>query len=205
MPFPLSSSTTKSTSQPTPSAEIDLETLLSRTALLRATLSSQNQSCKLLKAQIKREQSAFRREKAELRGLEDGVQRSKEAAARQGRNLHNLARTLDIDVDADDAGAQQGPSARFSKRSIDDDDDRMDALVPTAARKRQKRRNTALTNEVIEQDTDLAPLVKQLRSHLSSMQSNAASLTSMRTVLGQGERAMMRLSSRITGESARRR
>lgn len=194
MPFPPQhfSAKTSATKATTSATDLDfsLERILERTSTLRATLSSNNQSIKLLQAQIKREERALKRDKVELRGLEEGVRRGREVAARQRRDLHPLARDL-ITADDDDDGGRRLGAAKMGM-SKEDNEEMMASLIPTAARSRRKKTHVALTNEVIEKDEDLAPLVKQLRSHLGSMQSNVAGLKKLRHTMDSAESMLMR-------------
>ncbi len=177
------------------SADLDfsLERILERTSALRATLSSNNQSIKLLKAQIKREEQALRRDRGESKTLEEGVKRGREVEERQKRSLHTVAR------DVNGGNEQKGNGGRVpgSSRMTDDhDEDMMDTLISTAARTRQNKTLIALTNEAIEKDDDLGTLVKQLRSHLGSMQSNVAGLKDLRHSIGSAESVITRLNAK---------
>ena len=52
--------------------------------------------------------------------------------------------------------------------------------------------NNILTNAAIENDPELDRVVKQLRSHLGSMQGNVASLRGVRRMVGGVERDLRR-------------
>ena len=190
-PYPAVSQTTSKSTAASTDLDLSLERTLSRTSLLRATLSSNNQSIKLLKAQIKREDKALKRDKGELKGLEEGVRRGREVAARQRRELHPVARDM-FDGDEEDR-------AGCGRTGGEQDGEILDSLIPTTARTRRRKEHLALTNEAINKDEDLAPLVKQLRSHLGSMQNNVAGLEDLRSTMDNAEMTVMRFNARISG------
>ena len=131
----------------------------------------------------------MKRDRGELRGLEEGVRRGREGAARQRRELHPIARDMLADEEVDGETGSGGMGGV-------QDEDMMDSLVPTAARTRQRKTHMALTNESIEKDEDLAPLVKQLRSHLGSMQSNVAGLKDLTQVMDSAESTLLRFNAK---------
>ena len=178
--------------------DFNLEALLTRVGVLRSTMTSNTQSVRLLKAQIAREEKALKRDRAELKGLEEGVRREREVAGREARSYHAVARGLETTgYEEEDGTAGAGSIGSIKMEMQDDDgDEMMDNLIPTAARTRQRRKNVALTNEAIDKDEDLAPLVKQLRSHLGSMQGNVAGLAGLREELGRAEGVVMKFDAR---------
>ena len=179
--------------------DLDLERILFRTSALRATLSSNNQSVKLLRAQIKREETALKRDTAELKGLEEGVRRGREVAARQRRDLHPVARGLAGAADDESDGAARGKMAT-GRADEDEHTMMMEGLIPTAARTRRTRTHVALlTNEAIAKDEELIPLVKQLRSHLESMQSNVAGMKDLRWTMDGAAAMLMRWNVKALG------
>ena len=192
-------STTPSNGAGSAELDLDLERILSRTSALRSTLSSNNQSVKLLRAQIKREETALKRDTAELKGLEEGVRRGREVAARQRRDLHPVARGLAGAADDESDGAARGKMAT-GRADEDEHTMMMEGLIPTAARTRRTRTHVALlTNEAIAKDEELIPLVKQLRSHLESMQSNVAGMKDLRWTMDGAAAMLMRWNVKALG------
>jgi CENP-Q, a CENPA-CAD centromere complex subunit len=201
MPFPPNTSTTHNSTAGT-TAEIDfaLEPTLTRISTLQSSITSNAQAIKLLTAQVAREEKALKRDKAELKTLEDGARRHKDVAG--SWPLHRVARDLKAAAENDDESDVIG--GHISRRRIDFDTDRtegdeIDGLIPTAARTRAREKKFTLTKEKIDTDAALAPLVAQLRSHLGSMAGNVAGLKGVRDAMGEVEGVLGVLSSRGLG------
>ena len=98
----------------------------------------------------------------------------------QGR-LHVLARGLGTDEKGDLAGRRE--------RVVD-----VDAIEGRNA-ERKKAGTTILTAKEVQGDERLAPLMKQLRSHLGSLHGNVAGLKPVRAALEEAEGVVMRFAS----------
>jgi kinetochore protein Fta7 len=182
MPFPPAYSKTSKSgkSKGVGAEEFNLETLLGRNAGLRATSSSNMGSAKLLRAQIRREERALKRDRGELKGLSEGVRRAREGNGQRG--LHEIVARMDR---REEERMERGEV----EQGFHEEDDEI-GLVPTQATRRRREGRVMLTSEDVNDDPDLAPLIKQLRSHLTSMRGNVAGLKDMRTELGRAEDAL---------------
>ena len=202
MPFPPIKATKSSSSAPSTatctdlSLNFSLEPLVIRTSYLRSILSSTQQSSKLLQAQIKREEAELKRDMAELKTLEEGVRRGRESAARQSKSLHPITRPLEHQDASHIQDSRTAVDGGFNYYD-DDNETMLDTLILTTARTRTKKKHISLTASTLEEDPDLAPLVKQLRSHLNSMQSNVSSLQPVKRDLARVEGDLLRLTSRL--------
>jgi kinetochore protein Fta7 len=186
MPFPPAYSKKKS-SKSVGAEEFSLETLLGRNAGLKATSSSNLGSAKLLRAQIKREERALKRDREELRSLQDGVRRSREDGGQKG--LHEIVSLMDK--------VEEERVERGEGRVVNEEEDMIGVLQPTQATKRKREGRVVLTGQDVEDDPELVPLVKQLRSHLTSMRGNVAGLKDMRAELGRAEGALRLFDSAV--------
>lgn len=199
MPFPATySKATRASVRGGTAEEFSLEMLLSRNAALRSTMSGNVQSVKLLQAQIRREERALRRDREELKGLQDGVRSSRDAVGREPKGLHEIVAEMDR-IQEERLGEGKVVRRDRGLQMADNDDDMMDTLIPTQATKRRKADKVVLTNEVLDNNPDLAPLVKQLKSHLTSMRGNVAGLKAVRQELGLAEEALRQFDVRVLG------
>jgi kinetochore protein Fta7 len=191
MPFPAVYSKKKSTKggKGASAEDFNLETLLGRNAGLKATSSSNLGSAKLLRAQIRREERALKRDREELKGLQEGVRRASEGNGQRG--LHEVVGRMDRQEEKRMQNGERG------REGMDEEEDIIGVLQPTQATRPSRGGKVVLMIEDVENDPELAPLVKQLRSHLMSMRGNVAGLKDMRTELGRAEDALRLFDSAV--------
>jgi hypothetical protein len=166
MPFPSSSSTTSAPS------DFDLSSTLSRITALQTQLSTTISSSNLLRRQIQREKTALKRDKKELKMLEDGLRGAREVRRRKERGLHVLVGKIDGEVDG------EGEDARSEEV------ERVNAIagITMSGSALSSRTAIGLTTSAMDSGTDAGPdhnldaLLAQLRSHLLSMRNNTASM-----------------------------
>ena len=171
MPFP---PTRGAASEKASEIDFDFEATLDRISKLEAELNMNVESAKVLREQVKIEEAMLRRDREEYKQLEDGVRSERALARRQEGRLHAIARDVEIDAD--------GETDNFESRDLDQNRLRWQT--------RSRTKKPALTNEEVGGDEKLAPLVKQLRSHLSSMSTNTAGMTPVRDALEDAEGAL---------------
>ncbi|KAL2444405.1 hypothetical protein ABEF95_016537 [Exophiala dermatitidis] len=180
MPFPPTRTSSKADESP-----FDLSAALHRISALQAQLTVNTQSAHLLRMQIRREQQALRRDKAELAGLQDAVKSSQRLRRKRETGLHPLART-----------AKQGHGQ--------DEIERMNAIAGIAVRGATghdhdvgvSSHSTSASGPALtideEDEPELGPLLKQLRSHLHSMRNNTASLDPVFNAMDEAKCALDR-------------
>ncbi|KAJ9615361.1 hypothetical protein H2200_001436 [Cladophialophora chaetospira] len=167
MPFPPTSTSTTSTT----ADDFDLSSTLTRIATLQAQLTSTTQSAQLLRRQIDREKAALKRDKKELKSLEEGLRGSREVRKKKERGLHELARVGD--PVGDESDEEEDAIAEI---------ERINDLVGIGASSGKGMFGTSRTTAEPtlgvndETDPELQPLLKQLQSHLLSMRNNTASM-----------------------------
>ncbi|KIX01532.1 uncharacterized protein Z518_09258 [Rhinocladiella mackenziei CBS 650.93] len=168
MPFPPTTSTQADDSP------FNLSNTLHRIRELQSQLTTNVQSAHLLRRQIQREKKALKRDRAELAGLEAALKSNEALKRKRGRTLHPLARDLDDEVDEvemeefERLNAVAGIAAGRSRGVVSHDQN--GALHPP---------NSGVMDLDGDPDPELEPLLKQLRSHLLSMQNNTASMRSV--------------------------
>lgn len=100
MPFPPSSTSNASGNSTTHTDEsFCLEATLHRTSTLESLLSMHTSTSHLLRAQMKREKRALRRDRAELEALQAGLKSETRLRKVQERGLHPVVRVLDDPMD----------------------------------------------------------------------------------------------------------
>ena len=114
-----------------------------------------------------------------MEGLEENVRNGRARGRREEGRLHALARGLGTDENGDLVGRREG--------SVDVDVDAVDGRKLD-----RKKAGVVLAAREVEGDERLAPLVKQLRSHLGSLQGNVGGLGPVRKALEDVEGAVMR-------------
>ena len=165
--------------------DFDFEGTLDRINMLEGELSVNVESSKVLREQIKREEAMLKHDKEEYRRLEEGVRSERGLARTQEGRLHSIARGVEVDED------QHGESGRFGNERERIEEHQMEESGQSwQTRRTRKQKTDALTTAEVENDPHLAPLVKQLRSHLGSMQNNTASLKPVKEALEDAEGAL---------------
>ncbi|EHY59545.1 uncharacterized protein HMPREF1120_07533 [Exophiala dermatitidis NIH/UT8656] len=179
MPFPPTGASSKADESP-----FDLFAALHRISALQAQLTVNRQSAHLLRMQIRREQQALRRDKAELAGLQDAVKRSQRLRRKRETGLHPLARTAKQGHDHDEIERPNSVTGIAVRGATSTGPD-YDVGVSTSAS------GSALTIDE-EDEPELGPLLKQLRSHLHSMRNNTASLNPVLAAMDEAKCALDR-------------
>ncbi|KAK2806622.1 hypothetical protein FQN51_006588 [Onygenales sp. PD_10] len=136
----------------TKDADFDYETALEENRTLELQLSSTTNSADLLRAEIKREEAELAKETAQLEELEKNAKAAKAERKRQTKNAHPVIRRLEGSRQKSDGAADfsfTGP-----------------------------KNNGGMLCE-IDADSELHPLIKQLRNHLESMQNNASQIAGL--------------------------
>ncbi|OAL17550.1 hypothetical protein AYO22_11529 [Fonsecaea multimorphosa] len=177
MPFP---QTNTSTADDSP---FDLSATLARIATLQSQLTTNLQSTHLLRRQINREKVALKRDRAQLKTLEEGFKGSEALRRKKERGLHPMARDLlhkeeetEDDEENEDGGVEAGRRREEIERINN---------VAGIIRPGNKRFSGALESKTSsmspptltldsENDPELNSLLNQLRNHLLRMQKNTA-------------------------------
>ncbi|EEQ87545.1 hypothetical protein RJZ56_001417 [Blastomyces dermatitidis] len=140
----------------TQDADFDYEAALDDNRALELQLATAANSADLLRAEIKREEAQLARERAQLEELEKNARTAQVERKRQTRNAHPVIRRLER------SGERSDGSTDFTFTGPKD--------------------NTSMLCE-IDPDSELYPLIKQLRSHLESMQNNATQVAGLREAI----------------------
>ncbi len=188
MPFPPSSITTSAD-------DFDLSFTLLRTSTLQAQSTSTTQSSRLLRRQIQREKTALKRDKAELKMLEEGLRGAREVRRMKERGLHPLAReshdgdeedTMEVERLNEIVGiSYPNEKSMFGSSST----------IPTQA----------TLNIGDDADPQLGTLLKQLTSHLLSMKNNTASMVPVLEAVDEANVALDKFALRTLDDGALRR
>ncbi|KAK5234924.1 hypothetical protein LTR47_003759 [Exophiala xenobiotica] len=199
MPFPPAPSTQSQDDTP-----FDLSNTLHRISSLQATLNTDTSSSHLLRRQIKREQRLLKRDRAELDALETGLKSSKELRRRKERGLHPIAQQLDFVVD-DDNNNDDDEHAHEIERvnsitGISMDNSAKDTTEYNARGGRSATMTTSLDEEGGGEELD--SLLKQLRSHLSSMRNNTVSMRPVLQAMDETKVALDGFAVRKLGHGA---
>jgi hypothetical protein len=178
-------STSTTTSQTQHDIDLDYSATLHRSSTLTSQLSHTTSATRLLRAQIKREEAALRRDRDELRTLRENASSARAVARERERGLHPLARDLSLS------------SAPVSVTNTDDEergveDELLNAGATARRRRRAGRGDDVLRERDIQADPALAELAEGLRSHLASMRANTAGMGGVRRELGKAEEALDR-------------
>ncbi|KKZ61307.1 hypothetical protein EMCG_04024 [[Emmonsia] crescens] len=140
----------------TKDADFDYEAALDDNRALELQLAAVINSADLLRAEISREEAQFAKERAQLEELEKNAKAAQAERKRQTKNAHPVIRRLER-------------SGRQGDGSTD--------LTFTGPKD-----NGSMLCEV-GADSELYPLIKQLRNHLESMQNNAAQVAGLREAI----------------------
>ena len=141
----------------------EFEGTLDRTRMLEGQLTQSTHSVNLLKIEIQKEGQLLKQDNAELELLERAWKEEKAQRKRQNKTLHSLARTLH--------GPGGGPPTTTN-------DVQIVPWVPVSS----------LRN--LENDQSLKPLLKQLRSHLESMQNNTLGMKDISRAMEDAQAAL---------------
>ncbi|KAH0842191.1 hypothetical protein AYO21_00184 [Fonsecaea monophora] len=168
MPFPQTNSSTVDDSP------FDLSATLARVATLQSQLTTNLQSAQLLRRQINREKLALKRDRAQLKALEEGFKGSEALRRKKDRGLHPIAKNLHRSED-EDAGGREAELREEVERV-----NNIAGILPvdqrTSAMSKPKTRSPPTLSPGSDDDPELNSLLNQLRSHLLSMQNNTASM-----------------------------
>ncbi|EXJ88527.1 hypothetical protein A1O1_05457 [Capronia coronata CBS 617.96] len=178
MPFPPTNGS-KTSKAAADDASFDLSATLHRIATLQAQLTMNMQSTHLLRMQIRREKAELRRDRDELAGLETALKSSQTLRRKREKGLHPLARAGVDDSQHEDeipqedieklnslagiAVSQPAPADRHAAGWFTSILPASSALYPSL-------------DSSARADPELDTLLRQLRSHLLSMQNNTSRL-----------------------------
>ncbi|KAK2802670.1 hypothetical protein FQN50_007278 [Emmonsiellopsis sp. PD_5] len=130
---------------------------------LELQLASTTNSADLLRAEIKREEAELAKETTQLEELEKNAKAAKAERKRQTKNAHPVIRRLEGSRQKSDGAAD------FSFTS--------------------PRNNGGMLCE-IDADSELHPLIKQLRNHLESMQNNASQIAGLGEAIARSQSSL---------------
>ncbi|OAX84288.1 hypothetical protein ACJ72_01353 [Emergomyces africanus] len=140
----------------TKDTDFDYEAGLDDNRALELQLATATNSADLLRAEISREEAQLAKERAQLEELEKNAKAAQAERRRQTKNAHPVIRRLE-------SSGRRGDGS--SDISFIGPKDNMSMLCE------------------IDADSELYPLIKQLRNHLESMQNNAAQVAGLREAI----------------------
>ncbi|KAK2742814.1 hypothetical protein FQN57_005105 [Myotisia sp. PD_48] len=149
-------------------ASFNYEAALNENGLLERQLATMTGSVRLLQAEIRREETELARDKAKLEELERNAKAAEGERKRLRKNVHPVLKRLD-----DSPDYQTPRDASFE-------------LKPESSKE------TGLLID-IDADTKLFSIVKQLRSHLESMQANTSQVSGIGDAISRAGAALDRL------------
>ena len=194
MPFPPTSTSSTNTD------DFDLSSTLTRTATLQAQLTINTQSCNLLRRQIAHKKAALKRDRKELKTLEDGLRGSREVRKRKERGLHAIARAVEREVEDD--SDEGGDSV--------EEIERVNAICGIGSSTgRMNGASTTTTPQTLsinsENDAGMDSLLAQLQSHLLSMRNNTTTMLPVLEAMTETKVALDKFAARsLDGETLRR-
>lgn len=161
--------------------DIDLEATFKRTAVLRSQVMQATQASKLLKRQLQAEEKDLRKDRAELKVLQENWDRTEAARKGQEQGLHALAREVD-EVDG-------GGDGQVVKMEENEDEGIHEQASTARSRLRRPKGGMGglLSQAAMNEDEDMKGLADALRSHLASMRTNTAGLRGVRRELRRAE------------------
>ncbi|EEH23011.1 hypothetical protein PABG_05222 [Paracoccidioides brasiliensis Pb03] len=145
----------------TKDADFDYEAALEDNRVLELQLATATNSADLLRAEIHREEAQLAKDRAQLEELEKNAKAAQAERKRQTKNAHPVFRHLEHSAQHSDGG---GTDFTFAG----------------------PKDNGSMLCE-IDAESQLYPLIKQLRSHLESMQNNAAQLAGLREAIARSQ------------------
>lgn len=137
MPFP----------RRTDERDFDFEGTLHRVRILENQLTSNIHSIALMRAQIKKQEDALRKDKEDLQVLEQSAKDAKALRKGQSRKLHPLAREEAGDYEAVDEAAVQAPTLGLG---LENDKDAQMLVGQLRSHLESIRNNTAGTMEIMD-------------------------------------------------------
>ncbi|KIW92261.1 uncharacterized protein Z519_07245 [Cladophialophora bantiana CBS 173.52] len=168
MPFPPTNTSTVDDSP------FDLSATLARITTLQSQLTTNLQTQHLLRRQINREKLALKRDRAQLKMLEDGFKGSEALRRKKERGLHPLVRDLHKEEETED-----GAEAEEAREEIERVNN-IAGICLTTKKFSTMSRSKTLPSPTLSLDSGIDPelnsLLTQLRNHLLSMQNNTASM-----------------------------
>ncbi|OAL23571.1 hypothetical protein AYO20_10967 [Fonsecaea nubica] len=168
MPFPQTNASTVDDSP------FDLSATLARIATLQSQLTTNLQSAQLLRRQINREKLALKRDRAQLKTLEEGFKSSEALRRKKERGLHPIAKNLHREEDEDEGGREA--ELREEVERVNNIAGIFPVNQRTSAMSESMTCSPPTLSPGSDDDPELSLLLDQLRSHLLSMQNNTASM-----------------------------
>lgn len=166
-------------------ADFDYSATLAQNASLAAQLTEAEQSAKLLRASIRREEKDLKREREELAVLQENYRGSVAVGREEERRLHSLVGGLGVKRE------EEGKGRRGVEVEGESDEEGLaDTALGTARRRKYQKGGRLLSESAVDGDEELKALAAQLRSHLRSMAGNTAGLRDMAKELKKAEAAV---------------
>ncbi|OAP63873.1 hypothetical protein AYL99_03100 [Fonsecaea erecta] len=181
MPFPQTHNTNTTTVDDSP---FDLSATLTRIATLQSQLTTNLQSAHLLRRQIRREKLALKRDRAQLKTLEEGFKGSERLRRKKEQGLHPLARSMHRPRGEDDDGDGDGDGVEARQREEIERVNHVAGIIIRPANNNNYNNKSVsstsptptLSLDSENSDPEMNSLLGQLRSHLLSMQNNTATM-----------------------------
>ncbi|KIW22794.1 uncharacterized protein PV07_11058 [Cladophialophora immunda] len=190
MPFPHTNASTVDDSP------FDLSATLARIATLQAQMTTNFQSVQLLRRQINREKLALKRDRAQLKTLEEGFKGSEALRRKKERGLHPLAKGLHREEEEEDEDGVEAELREEIERV-----NNIAGIYP--ANKKRGAISESMTfptsptlSPDSENDPELNSLLEQLRSHLLSMQNNTAPMQPVLAAMDEASTALDKFAAR---------
>ncbi|KAL4876097.1 CENP-Q, a CENPA-CAD centromere complex subunit-domain-containing protein [Aspergillus karnatakaensis] len=142
----------------------EYEAALKEHNTLEVSLSTLNDSIDLLSHEIAKEEALLAKETRQLQEMEKNAKRAEAERKRQMKNEHPVLRQLDKSL-----SRQTGTPSEFTLTNL---------------------KESQLSFNELESDPEASSLLKQLNSHLKSMQSNTAPLTGLKDALARSQTAL---------------
>ncbi|PGH12788.1 hypothetical protein AJ79_04012 [Helicocarpus griseus UAMH5409] len=147
----------------TKDADFDYEVALNDNRALELQLATATNSADLLRAEIRREEAQLAKEKAQLEELEKNARAAQAERKKQAKNAHPVIRRLE-------RSRQQGGGYK-------------DLIFA------EPKGHESMICE-IDANSELYPLVKQLRNHLESMQNNASQVSGLGEAIARSQSSL---------------
>ncbi|KAJ5973057.1 CENP-A-nucleosome distal centromere subunit CENP-Q [Penicillium vulpinum] len=148
----------------TKDSHFDYESALNEHRSLEGHLATMNDSVDLLKAEIAKEEALLARETKALQEMDKNAKRAEAERKRQTKNEHPVLRKLDALPQIEGSG-----SSDFALLSMKD---------------------SQVTLDELETDSEIQGLMKQLHGHLQSMQNNTAPFAGLGDAITRSQAAL---------------
>ncbi|KAI9934924.1 hypothetical protein ASPWEDRAFT_117092 [Aspergillus wentii DTO 134E9] len=148
----------------TKDSNFEYEAALDEHRSLETNLATVTDSIDLLKAEVEKEEALLAKEKKQLQEMEKNAKRAETEKKRQMKNEHPVLRKLD-----------NIPDTQNQARS--------EFTIPNL-------KNIEVTLDELEADPEALGLIKQLNSHLQSIQNNTAPLAGLRDAITRSQAAL---------------